>query len=105
MCGHCEHHGGGGCGCGGHSQQRGGRAWKEVGDHEHEYEAGGRRCGGYGPHGAQRGHCCHEDRPWGFRRRFTSRAERIQELEAYLSELRAEIAAVEEYLAGLKAAA
>jgi hypothetical protein len=50
-----------------------------------------------------RGH--HEGPPFGFRRRFVSRAERIQEAEAYLGELRAEIAAVEEYLAGLKAAA
>jgi len=60
-------------------------------------------CEDHGPHHG--GRCHHEERPLGFQRRFVGRAERIQELEAYLSELRAEIAAVEEYLAGLKAAA
>jgi chromosome segregation ATPase len=40
----------------------------------------------------------------GFRRRFASREERIARLEEYLKELQAEIRAVQERLAELKAA-
>lgn len=39
-----------------------------------------------------------------FERRFATRAERIVELEQYLQDLKAEIQAVEEHLAELKAA-
>ena len=106
MCGHCEHHGHE-CECGGRGHHRRGRAWEEACGcgHEHGHEEGGCCCGGHGPGGMWRGRGHHEGPPFGFRRRFVSRAERIQEAEAYLAELRAEIAAVEEYLAGLKAAA
>ena len=38
----------------------------------------------------------------GFQRRFQTRAEQITELEAYLSELRLEVQAVEEHLADLR---
>ncbi len=51
--------------------------------------------------------CCHcgcEDLPFGFRRRFTSRAERIEELDRYLSQLEAEAAGAREHIADLKAA-
>jgi len=81
LCGHCEHHGHE-CECRGRGHYRRGRAWEET-------------CGC--------GH--HEGSPFGFHRRFVSRAERIAELEAYLAELQAEAKAVEEYLAGLKASA
>jgi hypothetical protein len=38
----------------------------------------------------------------GFERRYQTKAEQIAELEAYLSELRTEVQAVEEHLADLK---
>jgi len=41
----------------------------------------------------------------GFRRRFTSRSERVAELEAYLSDLRAEAEAGEAYLRDVQAEA
>lgn len=91
MCGHPEHHGYE-CACGGHGHHRRGHAWEEA--------CG--CCGGHGPGGMPRGHGHHEGPPFGFRRRFVSRAERIAALEAYLAELRAEVAAVEEHLADLR---
>lgn len=53
-------------------------------------------------------HCCYgEPRPWdcgrGFRRCFSTREERIARLKEYLKELQAEVQAVQEYLAELKA--
>jgi len=38
----------------------------------------------------------------GFRRRYQTKAEQIAELEAYLSELKTEVQAVEEHLADLR---
>jgi hypothetical protein len=44
--------------------------------------------------------CCGHD--GGFERRFQTKAEKIAELEAYLSELKTEVQAVEEHLADLR---
>jgi len=59
--------------------------------------------------GHRGGGCCrHEEHPWGhgmrFHRRFPTREERIAWLEEYLKDLQAEVKAVEEHLAELKAA-
>jgi hypothetical protein len=61
--------------------------------HEHRGHAGGCCCEGGG---------CGPDFP--FRRRFPTRAERIARLEEYLQELQAEVQAVQERLAEMKAA-
>ncbi len=42
---------------------------------------------------------CHSD---GFERRFQTKAEQIEELEEYLTELKTEVQAVEEHLADLR---
>lgn len=42
---------------------------------------------------------CHADR---FERRYQTKAEQIEELESYLTELKAELQAVEEHLADLR---
>ncbi|MGC8781616.1 MAG: hypothetical protein ACP5UQ_12215 [Anaerolineae bacterium] len=104
MCGHCEGHGWHGYGWEGRGHHHpGGREGCDCG---REHRGHGGCCGGPREGGPHHGSgCCCEDRPWGFRRRFVSRAERIQELEAYLAELRAEVTAVEEHLADLKKAA
>jgi len=63
-------------------------------------------CGHQGFHHYQSaGHCCCQ--PGGFHeglfhRRFSTRKERITQLEEYLKELQAEIKAVEEHLARMK---
>jgi hypothetical protein len=44
--------------------------------------------------------CC--GRAGGFERRYQTKAEQIAELEAYLSELKTEVQAVEEHLADLR---
>jgi len=44
--------------------------------------------------------CCGHD--GGFERRYETKAEKIAELEAYLSELKTEVQAVEEHLADLR---
>jgi hypothetical protein len=44
--------------------------------------------------------CCGHD--GGFERRFQTKAEKVAELEAYLSELKTEVQAVEEHLADLR---
>jgi hypothetical protein len=116
MCGnrecHCMHGGGHG---GGH--QHGGRCHGEetacaCGEScGCEQEAGGCHCGrgessdcncGQGGHCEHHGRHEHQGHPEehasGFRRRFISRAERTLELEAYLSELRAESEAGAAYL-------
>jgi len=107
-CGHHDQHAGGGChgekthcacGCGGACAC--------------EQEAGGCQCGGgeaqscgCGGHEEHHGrHEHHAEHAHGFRRRFISRAERIAELEAYLSELRAEAEAGEVYLKDIQAEA
>lgn len=59
-------------------------------------------CCCHGHHEHHGGCSCGHDGDHGFRRRFVSRAERISQLEAYLSELRAEAQAVEEELARLR---
>ncbi len=104
MCGCCEGHGwhGGWEGRGHHHHS----GHEDCGC-EHGHRGHGGCCGGgheRGPHHGYGGRCG-EGRPGGFRRRFVSRAERIAALEAYLAELRAEVAAVEEHLADLKKAA
>ncbi len=63
-------------------------------------------CHGHHGHG---GECCCGPEVQGpaffpFRRRFLTREERIAWLEGYLEELRAEVKAVEEYLARMKSA-
>jgi hypothetical protein len=66
---------------------------------EHECE-----CGGHGHAcGCGEGHCecgCHGGHH--FERRFQTKAEQISELEAYLTDLKAEVQAVEEHLADLR---
>jgi hypothetical protein len=84
---------------------------KEVGE---AYGGGRCRSGGRGDPGCRCGcrecQCCGccscgcEDLPFGFRRKFTSRSERLEELERYLAELEAEGAGVREQIADLKAA-
>jgi hypothetical protein len=106
----CEQHGchsGCGCGCSHHRHECG------CGCGEHERYS---HRGGYHHHHAHHGDCgheggceCEEQHPGhsgqaGFRRRFRSREEHIAELEAYLEDLRAEAAAVEERIDALKAA-
>jgi hypothetical protein len=71
-----------GCGCGGHTS--------EYGEH-------------HGHHGGECG--CHGHRGEGIRfaRRFVSRAERLEELEAYLKDLQAEAKGAEERIAEMRA--
>ncbi|MEW6045247.1 MAG: hypothetical protein AB1609_02020 [Bacillota bacterium] len=68
---------------------------------------GGMYGGGMMGHGPGMGMGMHRGAPWargplGFRRRFITRQERIEWLEAYLSNLRQEAKAVEEALEELK---
>ena len=63
------------CGCGGHG-------------HECNCGEGNCECGGHGSHQ--------------FERRFQTKAEQIAELDAYLTDLKAEVQAVEEHLADLR---
>lgn len=53
--------------------------------------------------GEHRHHHCHSGRERGFHRRFATRAERLAEMEEYLRDLQAEVKAVEEQIADLKA--
>ncbi|MGC8873632.1 MAG: DUF5320 domain-containing protein [Chloroflexia bacterium] len=57
----------------------------------------------HAPHGY--GCCCADPGAWGpaIRRRFATREERIARLEEYLKELQAEVQAVQERIAELKA--
>ncbi len=57
---------------------------------------------GCGAEHSEPGGCCHEGGHHGFRRRYTSKAEVIAELESYLVELKAEAQAVEEHLNELR---
>lgn len=65
-------------------------------------------CGHHGVHRYQgSGHCCC-CQPAGyqkglFQRRFSTRKERLAQLEEYLKDLKEEAKAVEEHLAGMKA--
>jgi len=78
-----------------------------------EQEAGGCQCGGetescacgHGGGEQHGGHGHHGHHARGFQRRFISRAERIAELEAYLSELQAEAEAGAAYLKDIQAEA
>jgi len=126
MCGqngcHCGHE----CSCGGRNHQQSGHrhghgchgeeaACACGGSCECEQEASGCQCGGgesqscscgsggHGEHHEHHGH--HAEHARGFQRRFISRAERIAELEGYLSELRGEIAAGQAYLQDVQAEA
>ncbi len=64
--------------------------------------------GGYHSHHGHGGGCCCDPMAWGpgfpFGRRFPTREERIAWLEEYLKELQAEVKAVEERIAEMKAA-
>ncbi|MCL4466548.1 MAG: hypothetical protein M1401_04010 [Chloroflexi bacterium] len=85
----CEgHHHGEQCGCGHH----GGMA-------HHETDCG--RGGGGHRHGMG-DHCGCGGSGRGFHRRFSSRMERISDLETYLKDLEAEAEGAREALAGLK---
>jgi hypothetical protein len=75
-----QHHGHGGCGCQKERESQG-------------HGGGGHECGCHGG-----GHGDH----FGFRRRFQTNAEKVAGLEAYLADLKAEVQAVEERLAGLR---
>ena len=59
-------------------------------------------CKEHGSHGHRSG--CGESHGRHFHRRFATRAERIAGLEEYLEDLRAEVKAVEEHIAEMKAA-
>jgi hypothetical protein len=114
MCGH------GRCNCGqgrdcrghGHSCHGGGSSC------DCEQETDGCQCGGGESRSCSCGQCGHGEHhhhhdehshhgehAMGFSRRFISRAERIAELEGYLSELRDEIAAGQAYLQDVQAEA
>ena len=91
---HGRHHGEQ-CECGGHHGEHG-----HAGGPEHH---GGHACGCGDRHG--HGCCCGEgEQGQHFRRRFHTREERLASLEAYLKDLQAEVKAVEEQMAELKAA-
>jgi hypothetical protein len=108
MCGHGKQHHGD-CGChGGRHEEHHEECECDCGCHaEHECECGCHE-GGCGEHQG-RGECecnCHEGSETTgihFERRFTTRAERIAQLEAYLKDLQTEAKAVEERIAELKA--
>ena len=74
----------------------------------HGHAEGRTMCHEHPGHHGHAGGCCCEGRGWGpdfpFRRRFPTRAERIARLEEYLQELQAEVQAVQERLAEMKAA-
>ena len=76
MC-HCGHHTDDECGCGRHGHACG------CGEGQGE-----RECDCHGGHHVER--------------RFQTKAEQIAELEAYLTDLKAEVQAVEEHLADLR---
>ncbi len=104
MC-HChEQHCGGECDC---HRHRHGRHHRECDCECHEHACECERHGS-GHHGHHDGGCdCGEhacECGGKFERRFATRAERIAQLEEYLKDLKAEIQAVEERLAELKAA-
>ena len=92
--GQCDEGGHGECGCGHHDER----------DHDCCQEHhGGHECGC----GDRHGHscCCGGGEPGRhFRRRFHTREERLAALEEYLKDLQAEVKAVEEQMAELKAA-
>jgi len=98
---HSHHHGGqcdegghGECGCGHHDE----RDHDCCQEHHGEHECG---CGDRHGHGC----CCGESGPGRhFHRRFHTREERLASLEGYLKDLQAEVKAVEEQMAELKAA-
>jgi len=107
MCGSHHHDEGHGCGCQeSHSHHEGDRGW---GGHEGGEREEGCGCGGHegDHHGHHRhghyGRGCSGDRPgFGLRRRFQSRTEQIEELEAYLKELEAEAQGVRGHLEDLR---
>ena len=124
MCGHGGCNCGNRCGCGRYGHRHGGccchhdEASACGGECACEQEAGGCQCRGGEPpscgcgqgghdehhgHHEHRGH--HAEHAPCLDRRFVSRAERISELEAYLSELRAEAEAGETYLKDIQAEA
>jgi len=123
MCGHGGCKCGDGCGCEHHGHHEGGHGCHGEkgrcecgGDCACEQDAGGCQCGGETEscacgHGVGEHHGGHEhhghsaEHAHGFRRRFISRAERIAELEAYLSDLRSEAEAGHAYLQDVEAEA
>lgn len=60
-----------------------------------------KQCGCHSDHECG-GHCQCGRHGGGFERRYQTKAEQIAELEAYLSELKSEVQAVEEHLADLR---
>ena len=119
MC-ECGHHGGHECGCGHHRghqcgcgrHHHGGCA---CGGHEDNCTCEsdkGRDCGCDEGHGSDRERGCHEHHHGeehgpraGFQRRYMTKEEEIAHLEPYLRDLQAEVKAVEERLAALRASA
>jgi len=115
---HGHHHGGqgdegghGDCGCGRHGEQGHERGYDCCEERHGEHDCGcGDRHGhdgcGEQEHRHGRGHgCCCEGEPGRhFQRRFHTREERLASLEGYLQDLQAEVKAVEEQIAELKAA-
>lgn len=119
---HCRHHDdegeeGGRCGCeqhGGHRHEHGEEGHRcgceHHGEHHHEHGEGGcdrdrECCCGRGPHhGREHRGPCGGGPGRHFRRHFFTREERLAWLEAYLKELQAEVKAVEEKTAELRAA-
>ena len=97
MCGSHHHHDEGhGCGCHeGHGHHEGDRGW---GGHEGGEREEGCGCGGHHEHGHYGCGCRGEGPGFGLRRHFQSRAEQIEELEAYLKELEAEAQGVRGHL-------
>ena len=102
----CEGHDGWGnesssCCCGGHTQHR-------CSCGPHSQHGCGCGCGGHSRHECgcgshvESGGCCGGRRPFGFRRRFTTREEEAAALEDYLKELEAETKGVRERLAEMR---
>ena len=95
-----------GCRCTCHEHEDAGGYGHHEGGHHHDC-----CCEGRG-HSHHRHHCCGEHghhhggsvHEHGFHRRFATRAERLARMEEYLQDLQAEIKAVEEQIAELKAA-
>lgn len=91
MCRHEEHHGGHGRGCAEQHEQ------PDCGCHEHHHP----HHAGPGRPGVAFGRGSGHER--GFPRRFLTRAEQIERLDAYLHDVQAEAQAVTEKLAALRA--
>ncbi len=83
------------CCCREHSREHGHDCCCERHEHHHHHD--------HRSHGERHHHESHR-REHRFHRHFATRDERLAEMEAYLRELQAEIKAVEEHIANLRAA-